>query len=196
MCIRCHEIPDTCTVERHEHPLFFDHKYGGTCCGCGIEFMRGLNYMGGFRCKDKKCKFAIDYRCLVSPNTAQYKYDNHPLRLTFSDDHHWSQRYCDICEGDRDPNHWFYHCAGCDASAHPNCAHRGSPYVKLGKPFRFGLHYQHPVTFVKIDFNPPKCNQCDEPCRDELAIQCTESDCNYVVHQKCLYFWDLLHSDL
>ncbi|GKU97511.1 hypothetical protein SLEP1_g10653 [Rubroshorea leprosula] len=177
MCIRCYEILDTCTVERHEHPLFFDHKYKGSCCGCGSKLM------GGFRCKDKKCKFAIDYRCLVLPDTARYKYHNHPLMLTFRDDHHRSQCYCDICEEDRDPRHWFYHCANCDVSAHPSCLLRNSPYVRLGKPGRYaGHHPQHLVTFVKIDFNPPKCNKCDKPCRDGLAIQCTESDCNYIRH--------------
>ncbi|GLT41189.1 hypothetical protein SLA2020_152720 [Shorea laevis] len=193
MCIRCHEILDSCTVDRHEHPLFFDHKYKGNCHGCGYDF----NFTGSFRCKDKKCKFAIDYKCLVLPNTARYKYDdNHPLTLTFHDDHHQSQCYCDICEEDRDPNRWFYHCADCDVSAHPDCVLRQSPYVKLGKPFRFANYRQHPVTFVKIDFNPPKCNECDKPCRDELAIQCTVSDCNYVAHRDCLFFRELLHSDL
>ncbi|GKU97513.1 hypothetical protein SLEP1_g10656 [Rubroshorea leprosula] len=191
MCIRCYEIPDTCTVERHEHPLFFDHKYEGTCCGCGFKVM------GGFRCKDKKCKFAINYRCLVLPNKARYKYDdNHSLVLTSRDDHHRSQCYCDICEEDRDPNHWFYHCADCDVSAHPNCVLWGSPYVKLGKPFRYAGHHQHPVSLVKIDFNPPKCNSCNKPCRDRLAIQCTESDCNYIVHWYCLSYWNILHTDL
>ncbi|GLU10831.1 hypothetical protein SLE2022_276120 [Rubroshorea leprosula] len=141
--------------------------------------------MGGFRCKGKKCKFAIDYKCLLLPNTVWYKYDNHPLTLTFSDDHYWSQCCCDMCEEGRDPNHWFYHCADCDHSVHPNCVLQGSPYVTLGKPFRYAGHHQHLVTFVKIDFNPSKCNKCDKPCGDELAIQCTESNCNYMFHWWC-----------
>ncbi|GLT56305.1 hypothetical protein SLA2020_293540 [Shorea laevis] len=180
MCMRCHGIPDTRIVNiGQEHFLFFDHKYKGKCYGCD-----DYCYQRGFRCKDKKCNFALDYRCLVLPKTAQYKYDDHALKLTYRDDHDLSQCYCDICEEKRDPNQWFYHCAVCDVSAHPNCVLWESPFVKLGKPFRISDH-KHPVTLVKIDFYPPKCNKCGKPCRDDLSIQCTEPDCTYIFHWKC-----------
>ncbi|GKU97263.1 hypothetical protein SLEP1_g10432 [Rubroshorea leprosula] len=196
MCIRCHEILDTriVNIEGQEHFLFFDHKYEGKCYGCDDDF-----YRNSFRCKDKKCNFALDYRCLVLPKTARYKYDDHALKLTYRDDHDLSQCYCDICEEDRDLKQWFYHCADCDVSAHPNCVLWKSPFVKLGKPFRIDVH-EHPVTLVKIDFYPPKCNDCGKPCRDDLSIQCTEPDCTYIFHWDCyrsknFRIWYLLHTD-
>ncbi|GLT56536.1 hypothetical protein SLA2020_295710 [Shorea laevis] len=182
MCIRCHEIRDTriVNIEGQEHFLFFDHKYDGECYACDDS-----GNQHSFRCKDKKCDFALNYRCLVLPETARYKYDdNHALKLTHRDDHDLSQCYCDICEEKRDPKQWFYHCADCDVSAHPNCVLWESPFVKLGKPFGIDDH-EHPVTLVKIDFYPPKCNKCRKPCRDDLAIQCTEPDCTYIFHWKC-----------
>ncbi|GKU97087.1 hypothetical protein SLEP1_g10268 [Rubroshorea leprosula] len=116
MCIRCNKILDTriVNIEGQEHFLFFDHKYEGKCYGCHEYGDRG-----SFRCKDKKCNFALDYRCLVLPKTARYKYDDHALKLTFRDDHDLSQCHCDICEEDRDRKRWFYHCADCNVSAHP-----------------------------------------------------------------------------
>ncbi|GKV51415.1 hypothetical protein SLEP1_g58077 [Rubroshorea leprosula] len=181
MCIQCHEILDTriVNIEGQEHFLFFDHKYEGKCNGCD-----DYRYQRSFRCKDKKCNFALDYRCLVLPETARYKYDYHALKLTYRDDNDLSQCYCDICEKTRDPKLWFYHCANCDISAHPNCVLWKSPFVKLGKPFRIDDH-EHPVTLVKIDFYPPKCNECGKPCRDDLSIQCTEPDCTYIFHWDC-----------
>ncbi|GLU11038.1 hypothetical protein SLE2022_278100 [Rubroshorea leprosula] len=197
MCVRCHEILDTriVNVEGQEHSFFFDHKYEEKCNGCD-------DYCGqrGFRCKDKKCNFTLDYRCLVLPETARYKYDYHALKLTHRDDHDLSQCYCDICEENRDPKQWFYHCADCDVSAHPNCVLWKSPFVKLGKPFPIDDH-EHPVTLVKIDFYPPKCNKCGKPCRDDLSIQCTEPDCTYIFHWECYWKdgydwkWYLLHTD-
>ncbi|GLU11026.1 hypothetical protein SLE2022_277980 [Rubroshorea leprosula] len=199
MCMRCHKILDTCTVhiEGHEHFLFFDHKYRGKCCGCG-DYDHWVG--GSFRCKDKKCNFALNYRCLMPPKTAGYKYDGHALKLTYRDDHDLSQCYCDICEEDRDPKQWFYHCADCDVSAHPKCLLWRSPFVKPGKPFRIDVH-EHLVTLVKIDFYPPKCNNCGKPCRDDLSIQCTKPDCTYIIHSTCywggrsFWIWYLLHTD-
>ncbi|GLU11040.1 hypothetical protein SLE2022_278120 [Rubroshorea leprosula] len=216
MCIRCHEILDTriVNIEGQEHFLFCDHKYEGNCNGCdAYSDPRSFRCMGkkrnfrwdycygrSFRCKDKKCNFVLDYGCLVLPETARYKYDYHALRLTYRDDHDLSQCYCDICEEKRDPKQCFYHCAYCDVSAHPNCVLWESPFIKLEKPFRIDDH-EHPVTLVKIDFYPPKCNECGEPCRDDLSIQCTEPDCTYIFHWDCYrkrkYPWVecLLHRD-
>ncbi|GLU11030.1 hypothetical protein SLE2022_278020 [Rubroshorea leprosula] len=195
MCIRCHEILDTriVNIEGHEHLLFFDHNYEGECCGCGGSW-------ASFRCKDKKCNLCLNYRCLLLPETARCKYDDHALQLTYHDDHDLSQCHCDICEEYRDPKQWFYHCADCDVSAHLNCVLRQSPFVKLGKPFRIDDH-EHPVTLVKIDFYPPKCNECGKPCRDDLSIQCPEPDCTYIFHWDCYRNGpsfgksDLLHTD-
>ncbi|GLU11019.1 hypothetical protein SLE2022_277910 [Rubroshorea leprosula] len=199
MCVRCHEILAKRTLyreERHEHSLFFDHGSKRGCCGCGNP----SGYRGMFICKKKKCNFALDYKCLVLPKTARYKYDNHALKLTFRDDHDQSQCCCDICEEDRDPKHWFYHCSDCKVFAHLDCVLRKSPFVKLGKPFQIDVH-KHPVTFVKIDFYAPQCNFCVEPCSDDLSIQCTEPDCTYIIHSKCYWKdindrnWYLLHTD-
>ncbi|GKU97265.1 hypothetical protein SLEP1_g10434 [Rubroshorea leprosula] len=197
MCIRCNEILDTRSeiIDGREHFLFFDHKYIGKCYGCD-----DYGFGRSFRCGDKKCNFALNYRCLVLPKTASYKHDNHALKLTFRDDHDLSQCCCDICEEDRDPKHWFYHCSDCNVFAHLDCVLRESPFVNLWKPFQIDDH-EHPVTLVKIDFDPPECNFCGEPCSDDLSIQCKEPDCTYIIHSKCYWKdrndrnWYLLHTD-
>ena len=39
-----------------------------------------------------------------------------------------------IYEEKRDPNHWFYQCAVCDNSVHPNCVFFGKySFIKIGR---------------------------------------------------------------
>lgn len=190
MCIRCHKVPDTFTTKRHEHHhLIFDHKYEKECNGCGAEPDKAM-----FKCKECD-SFALDYRCLTLPDSVAYKNDEHQLVLCASPDNRdLSQCYCDICEEERNQGHWFYKCEDCDVSAHVDCLLGSSPFAKLGKPFRYEEHEEHLVTFAKFDFNPPKCNDCNKPCRD-VAIQCTKPDCNYIVHWMCVAYSYILHED-
>ncbi|GKU97274.1 hypothetical protein SLEP1_g10442 [Rubroshorea leprosula] len=61
---------------------------------------------------------------------------------------------------------------------------REGPFVKLGLPVRYDRPHSHSVTLVRIDFNPPSCNECGKHCRD-LALQCVQSNCRYIRHFKC-----------
>ncbi|GLT65820.1 hypothetical protein SLA2020_382270 [Shorea laevis] len=89
MCIRCFEVPDYFTHQGHKHPLFSDYKYEGKCNSCGPK-------KGFFRCKYGD--FALCHQCVVLPHTTWYKYDKHPLALTYHDDLVVDQCFCEICE--------------------------------------------------------------------------------------------------
>ncbi|XVF84206.1 hypothetical protein PTKIN_Ptkin17bG0006900 [Pterospermum kingtungense] len=69
------------------------------------------------------------------------------------------KHYCDLCEKERHPNHWFYYCADCDNSLHINCAIGDFPFIKLGSKVRGGGHPQ-PLTVVKNIWNCPPCKNC------------------------------------
>ncbi|MFQ6655770.1 hypothetical protein Gotur_026182 [Gossypium turneri] len=45
--------------------------------------------------------------------------------------------------------------------------------------------HPYPLTFVKKINCYPECTKCGEPC-EELALECAELECNYLVHWKCM----------
>ncbi|GLT44706.1 hypothetical protein SLA2020_185910 [Shorea laevis] len=176
MCIRCFEVPDNFTNQGHQHRLFYDWKHDEECNSCGSKRRGFFN-----RCKE--CNFFLCGTCTVLPLTTWYKYDEHPLALTYHDDHVVDQCVCEICEEPRDPNHWFYHCEICEYSVHRSCVLGRSLYVKLGLTFTYDLHL-HPLTFVKEDFDYFKCNRCDKRCKN-VFLKCSESYCKFACHLHC-----------
>ncbi|GLT63137.1 hypothetical protein SLA2020_357210 [Shorea laevis] len=175
MCIKCFEVPDYFTDQGHKHPLFYDHKYVWECSSCGTRDGRYRHKYGDF---------ALCYSCVVLPRITWYKYDKHPLALTYYDNH-VVQCFCEICEEPRDPNHWFYHCEICEYSVHPSCVLGRSPYVKLRLTSTYDFH-PHPLTFVKEDFDYFGCNKCGKRCKSVFA-KCSESYCKFALHLDCLY---------
>ncbi|XVF65499.1 hypothetical protein PTKIN_Ptkin09bG0254400 [Pterospermum kingtungense] len=181
VCIRCIFALSlgALTCPGHQHPLFYYEKYNGQCSACCKDVTEAL------RCKD--CSFDLCHTCFSLPTTARHKCDKHLLRLTYHDDNNYSEcHYCDICEERRDPNHWFYHCATCDTSAHTDCVLGKYPYIKLGSRMFYerGNHPHHPLTLVKKTYYYPACAKCGKPCQD-LSFECAESGCNYIVHWEC-----------
>ncbi|KAK8350299.1 hypothetical protein V6Z12_A06G199400 [Gossypium hirsutum] len=125
MCIRYAKVADIIEYEGHQHFLFYDFKCKEKCNSCGAD-----NDYGAFRCG--KCKFALDFGCLILPYLAIHKIDEHMLKLTYDDDK--EQSYCDICEQKREPSLWYYSCSICGASAHPKCFLGQFPFLKDGSP--------------------------------------------------------------
>ncbi|KHG21159.1 tRNA 5-methylaminomethyl-2-thiouridine biosynthesis bifunctional MnmC [Gossypium arboreum] len=175
--IQCILLSDTLKHPSHEHSLFIVHSNEGMICNaCSV-----LRYPWhvAYRCM-KRCDFILDVGCATLPLTAWYKYDRHPLTLTYSDDSEPSQHYCDLCEKERNPNRWFYYCADCDNSLHLNCAIGDLPYMKLGIRFN-NYRHEHPLTVVKNIWNCPPCKVCGEICNGQ-ALECKESECKFFVH--------------
>ncbi|GKV33459.1 hypothetical protein SLEP1_g41976 [Rubroshorea leprosula] len=148
ICLRCSEIPFITTHEAHaQHSLFYDRDHKGPCSGCGKE----MGDYGGYRCtlaeEEENCKFALDYRCMTRPLTAEHRFHHHPLKLTSEDpykddDGDPFQHMCEIYEDRRDPKLWFYRCYECDFDAHPDCVLGKYPFIKRGSIYdiRFDSH--------------------------------------------------------
>ncbi|XP_039020157.1 uncharacterized protein LOC120151917 [Hibiscus syriacus] len=112
--------------------------------------------------------------------------DEHPLALTYLEDNDYSEYlHCNICEKRRDQNHWFYHCAICDFSAHPQCVPQSRLLIKPGSTYKAEGHHPHPLTFVRKPHYYLRCSKCSNLCQD-LALQCADSTCNYTVHWGCV----------
>ncbi|XVF54929.1 hypothetical protein PTKIN_Ptkin05aG0220100 [Pterospermum kingtungense] len=176
-CLRCARISHNLTYEGHEHPLFFDFDFRRECNACGATCY------GAFKCKDCT-NFALGYECITLPQATRHKCDPHFLKLTFHDQS--KDAVCDICEEERDPNFWFYHCAVCDNSAHLKCALGKYPFIKpkIGTTWRrdvwsFAHEHYHHLIFVKTFYDT--CDKCGGPCQD-VALRCKYPECNYISH--------------
>ncbi|KAK5770083.1 uncharacterized protein LOC108462355 [Gossypium arboreum] len=178
ICLRCLDLflQDAVKIPGHKHPLLFYYDYEEQCCACGRDIIRA------FCCKD--CNFHICNLCVIRPTRVRHKCDEHLLILTYDKINDYAKyHYCDICEKERDPKLWFYHCKTCDTSAHVDCVLGKYSFIRLGSTYNEGNH-QHPLTFVKKIHYYPECVECDKPCED-LSLQCAEPRCNYIAHWKC-----------
>ncbi|MBA0577378.1 hypothetical protein Golob_028136, partial [Gossypium lobatum] len=180
--IRCMLMLDTSNHPSHDHSLFLEHNQQRNCSACSGTMEP---WSVAYRCM-KRCDYTLDVGCATLPPTAWYKYDKHPLTLTYSDDSEPSQVYCDLCEKERQPNSWFYYCADCDNSLHLNCALGDLPYMKLGNKIK-GTGHRHPLTVVKNIWNCPPCEECRELCNGQ-ALECKESGCNFTIHWDCCWY--------
>ncbi|XVF77743.1 hypothetical protein PTKIN_Ptkin14bG0071400 [Pterospermum kingtungense] len=175
-CIRCANISLACTSQGHEHLLRFYHKYNGKHCNACGDSTDGFSI---YRCK--ACDFNLHFTCTFLPQTARHKCDEHLLTLKSHEDNDYSKHhFCDVCEGKRNPNTWFYHCEICDTSAHLKCV-GDFPFIKLGTSRFFEEHPQRLVLVRKVYDYPECCKSCGKPCLD-LALECAETRCNYVIH--------------
>ncbi|XP_007019808.2 PREDICTED: uncharacterized protein LOC18592841 [Theobroma cacao] len=183
-CLRCVGISRILPRQRHKHTLFFDFDLNeGQCNACGDH----ISYQGAYKCKD--CTFALNFDCLTLPQRARHKCDKHFLELTFHDEKNdLEEYYCDICEEKRDPNHWFYHCAICDNSAHPKCVFGKYLFLnkKIGKTYTHWYH-SHPLICVKKSYDI--CDWCYLPYQD-IVLECKACTPNYTIHFDCL--WSLI----
>ncbi|TYH81992.1 hypothetical protein ES332_D02G025200v1 [Gossypium tomentosum] len=180
ICLRCviALTPGARTSLKHKHPLFYYRRQREKCNACGTA------NVGVFCCKD--CNFVLDLRCFSLPIKARHKCDGHLLSLMDHDDNSYSKNHhCDICENSRHPNHWFYHCATCDTSAHVGCVlRRNYPFLKLGNIYE-GTDHPHPLTIVKKKYYYPNCDKYSKPCED-MALECSKSECKYIAHWNCV----------
>ncbi|KAL4375986.1 hypothetical protein GQ457_02G040370 [Hibiscus cannabinus] len=181
MCLRCAKIPHGFEYQADKpYFLFYDDKYEGKCNACCEDSRQDK---GMFQCKDNT--FALHRRCLMLPRTTRHKCDRHSLTLTYQDpDNYPLRHYCDICETERDPQQWFYHCETCDKAMHFECVIGEHKFIMAGSKYTDKNH-PHPLTFVKKIYLYPRCVLCDKPCRD-LALECRDNGCKYIVHWSCI----------
>ncbi|XP_040942086.1 uncharacterized protein [Gossypium hirsutum] len=178
ICLRCLDLflQDAVKIPGHKHPLLFYYDYEEQCCACGRDIICA------FCCKD--CNFHICNLCVIRPTRVRHKCDEHLLILTYDKINDYVKyHYCDICEKERDPKLWFYHCKTCDTSAHVDCVLGKYSFIRLGSTYNEGNH-EHPLTFVKKIHYYPECVECGMPCED-LSLECAEPRCNYIAHWKC-----------
>ncbi|KAG2694868.1 hypothetical protein I3760_08G163900 [Carya illinoinensis] len=171
--VPCSLIPIKFTHEGHEHPLFLILSSSvivrDRCTSCGEYESHPL-----IRCAD--CEFAMDMRCATLPLTTKYGHYEQPFILSYTvEDHNSDGYYCDICEKERDPKHWFYYCEDLQFAAHPDCIMGEWPHIKFGRTYTYDIH-QHPLTFVERTTDHPNCQACGSKSFDSFIFVCDKCD--------------------
>jgi hypothetical protein len=171
--ISCSLISDTLTHVAHKDRLMLSSiTKAEKCSACNSSSKI-------FRCP--KCEFTLDFGCATLPRTVKYRQHEHlfTLRYTVEDDS--GEYYCDICEEERNPKHWFYYCEKCSYPAHPKCIFGDFRNIKFGI-YTSDVH-QHPLTLVRKTKDQSPCDKCGYPC-NVLAYEC--ATCNINIHLECL----------
>ncbi|MBA0665319.1 hypothetical protein Goklo_005181, partial [Gossypium klotzschianum] len=136
-----------------DHP--FHHKHN-------LKLMASSPYVEDNECKTQDCTichkevnmacgsyYCSECKFIIHVNCALQEVDGHCLVFTFHEDTDYSEYlYCDICEKQRSPYTWFYHCAICDNSAHLHCVVGDHPFIKRGMTF-IESHHPHVLVFVE-----------------------------------------------
>ncbi|KAK4595627.1 hypothetical protein RGQ29_013921 [Quercus rubra] len=107
----------------HEHPLLLSTIRVAQKCSCCDSKIYPI-----FRCTT--CELALDFKCATLPQTTRYNQHEHPFTLCYTAEDDSDEYYCDICEEERDPKHWFYYCEDCSYPAHTKCIIGQNPYLK------------------------------------------------------------------
>ena len=174
--VQCSLMLDILIHKGHEHRLYLSNtRYEQNCSSCDFESFQV------YRCIT--CEFALDFKCATLPLTARYRQHEHPFTLSYAVEDDSGEYYCDICEEERDPKHWFYYCADCSYPAHPKCILGNYPNFKFGSAYSFYCH-PHPLTFIEKTKDHPACHKCGHPC-EKFIYQC--APCNFNLHRPCLW---------
>jgi hypothetical protein len=112
--VQCGLISDILIHKGHEHRVFLSNRtYQQNCSSCDSKSYQV------FHCTT--CEFALDFKCATLPHTTRYKQHEHSFTLSYMAEDDSGEYYCDICEEERDPKHWFYYCEDCSYPAHVVC---------------------------------------------------------------------------
>jgi hypothetical protein len=152
--VHCSLIPDIIDHDGHEHQLILSSAlYSDRCGSCSSE---GRIF---FRCAMKDCEFTMDFKCATLPRTIRYGPYKQPFILSYKDkDSSTNEYFCDICEKERDPKHWFYYCAELNFPAHPDCILGKRSYMK-------SVRHEHYLLLVdKSEGANRLCEECGSLC--------------------------------
>ncbi|KAH7853627.1 hypothetical protein Vadar_004845 [Vaccinium darrowii] len=182
--VKCGSLSGPIKHVAHKHlltPKSVPVKY---CSACG----RLLPTKFGFVCD--LCDFILDTRCAMLPSAFKHRYDKHPVILTYSPiKNHPAEYYCELCEEEVNPKHWFYHCVDCDQSIDIWCMYRYNYLldltIKKGESLKFDSH-PHPLTVIGFSKDPGFfCNGCGNLYKYSLLPWLECGPCKLKLHLKC-----------
>ncbi|KAF8083277.1 hypothetical protein N665_0786s0021 [Sinapis alba] len=150
------------------HPVFLSTSYSGEdvilCKGCKKR-------CSGSHLHCTVCEYALCYPCATIPDELHYKYDKHPLTLSYgkeksscADDVYW----CEVCEKLLDPKEWFYTCDECCTTVHLQCVFGSSFFMKPGSRFNITYGCRSVEVISNSSNTRERCYICHNLCTGSI----------------------------
>ncbi|EOA34142.1 hypothetical protein CARUB_v10021644mg [Capsella rubella] len=174
--VHCGSLSEPFVHDGHIHPLYIQ-VVQAICGGCNNKI-----YGCAMRCDNHD--FTLCLYCASLPGKIWHKNDDaHPLSLCCGEKA--SIKYwCDICEGELDPNVWFYTCYDCGVTLHTYCVLGDFSRLMPGQ-----LIYSMGIILEVVLNNHNTrllCSQCH--CRSKVSVMLR--DCKkyneYICSGSCL----------
>ncbi|XP_013664259.2 uncharacterized protein LOC106368770 [Brassica napus] len=131
--VRCISVQECFIHKSHEHQLFISTFYsnkGETLCnGCKKRCVTSH-----LQCAE--CEFALCYTCGTIPNEIHYRFDKHPLTISYGESADEDMYWCEVCEKQLDQREWYYTCNECCVTVHLGCVFGSSYTMKPGSMFQ------------------------------------------------------------
>ncbi|XP_060973573.1 uncharacterized protein LOC133038932 [Cannabis sativa] len=135
LCTNCVVLNRMIRCQSHYHLLCFVEKasYEGVCHACQKSYTQWsghhhlipneINQTKSFLFRCMECNFNLHFICGPLPFIIKYDYHIHALTLVdhLSDEDHYDELYCDVCEQPRHPFFRVYYCKECNYTAHIHC---------------------------------------------------------------------------
>ncbi|KAJ4898101.1 Cysteine/Histidine-rich C1 domain family protein [Raphanus sativus] len=166
--VSCISVQECFIHKSHEHHIFISTSYNSMdeiiCKGCKKRCT-------GSHLHCTVCEYALCYPCGTIPDEIYYKYDKHPLTLSYGEkgsagDIYW----CEMCEKLLDPKEWFYTCDECCTTIHLQCIFGSSFFIKPGSIFG-----RHGGGFAEVFGNNSNtrllCYSCNNRCTGSVYYE-------------------------
>ncbi|KAL0857612.1 hypothetical protein Bca101_062766 [Brassica carinata] len=98
---------------------FYNNKVETLCRGCKRRCVTSH-----LQCRE--CEFALCYKCGTIPDEIHYRFDKHPLTLSYGGESAEEEMYwCEVCEKQLEQREWYYTCNECCITVHLECVSGG-----------------------------------------------------------------------
>ncbi|KAG2317856.1 hypothetical protein Bca52824_020978 [Brassica carinata] len=122
--VRCVSVQE-CFIHKSHDPhhlfvsTFYNNKVETLCRGCKRRCVTSH-----LQCRE--CEFALCYKCGTIPDEIHYRFDKHPLTLSYGGESAEEEMYwCEVCEKQLEQREWYYTCNECCITVHLECVSGG-----------------------------------------------------------------------
>ncbi|XP_010495934.1 PREDICTED: uncharacterized protein LOC104773079 [Camelina sativa] len=160
--VRCSSVSEPFDHKSHQHPLYLSTDQSKRCSECEAG--------GELSCDE--CVFSLCFKCAVLPQkVTRYRYDDHPLILSYGersvDDEYW----CEACEAKVNPGKWFYTCDDCGITLHISCVIGSYSYTIPGT-----LRFSKGEIVSNNSICRALCSVCNSRCKLPFILKLPKAE--------------------
>ncbi|XP_019082616.1 PREDICTED: uncharacterized protein LOC109125445 [Camelina sativa] len=158
--VHCGSLSEPFVYNGHIHPLYLK-LVQGFCGGCNIK-------VEGYAMCCDNYDFCLCLYCASLPEMIWQKNDEHPLTLC-SGVKESSKYWCDHCEGEINPNVWFYTCFDCGVTIHAHCILGDFSRLMPGHI----IYFMGIILEVVLNNHNTRllCSQCHSRCKASVILK-------------------------